>query len=160
MDLPPRSEYEAYLREKMDSRKNVHFTTHIEAPDDEESLARLLHILYEEFDINDEMMHYFGCQEVVDYIVSLFDGDENDITGLLAVIILHPWWQPLDVLYRYGCPHLPPIDDRTDIINRIVQLYLEYDTEEYYDHIWFTTPSLKHIIEDEIERIRRLGNCR
>lgn len=104
--------------------------------------------------MSDELLHDFECQDVVDYLITLFDEDEIDISSLLALIILHPWLDPLEVLYRYGCPRLPPTNERTDIFIHIAQLYTDNDMKHNADYIWFSMPELKQMDLKEYMRIR------
>ena len=109
-----REEYEETLRDQLNN----------EDPKDrlwvqnEEIIERFLHVAYDDFDINEEMMVEFECQEVVDYLLTFLDRDR--VRSFIKLSMHLRPTHPITVLansYQIPKRHIP------EIINNLIEIY-------------------------------------
>lgn len=124
--LLTREECEEMLRGMM----NSDYQWHIES---EEMIERYLHIAYDEdFNINEEMMREFECQEAVDYLLTLMNG--NGVRDFLTTRMEFPTWHPIAVLLLYY--HGIPRSDKPGVLNTLLDIYMRNQMEDYAFMTW------------------------
>lgn len=94
-------------------------------PHTESILNKYIHIKYDEFDLNEELLERFECQEVVDYLLTLLDRDS--VKSLLLRIYEERGYHSIYVLNEHLESQDRPMlnaSARREILNNISQLYL------------------------------------
>ena len=86
-------------------------------PYNEDILEKYLHIKYDEFDMNEELLKKFECREVVDYLLTFLDRDS--IRELLLMSCGEQKETPLSLLSF----HCYDIENKREIFETIYQIY-------------------------------------
>lgn len=121
--LSSRESYENMLRNMLNSEDPMERRW----VQNEEIIERFLHVAYDDFDVNEEMMIEFECQEVVDYLLTFLDR-EGTRSFIKLIIQLRPT-VPILVLamYSFQFPkrHLP------EIVNNVCEIYARNQMENH-----------------------------
>ena len=88
-----------------------------------------LHIAYDDFDEREELMLWFRCMEVVDFLLSILD--RENVKTLLIDLIKRPGLYPLVVMTIFS--RVLPERDRYEILDTIRQIYSDNSMDEYAD---------------------------
>lgn len=96
---------------------------------DEEERNNYLRVLFDEIDMKKELMEEFICEEVVDYILTLFD--ERGIREMLFMILYYEnikiW--PINVfIYTTRIPD----ESKPGVLKKIAQIYLDNSMRNDY----------------------------
>ena len=88
-------------------------------PYNEDILEKYLHIKYDEFDMNEELLKKFECREVVDYLLTFLNRDS--VRELLLALYGERVEDPLSLL-SYHC-HIDNIGVKREIFETIYRIY-------------------------------------
>lgn len=81
-----------------------------------------LHIKYDEIDLRDELMTWFRCREVVDYLLTILDGET--IRRFIMAMSKHPVLYPMFGLVSF-------CQDSPEVLDNIYRIYSDNSMDNY-----------------------------
>lgn len=98
-------------------------------PHSEEDIANLLRILFGEINPKEELMKEFACEEVVDYVLTLFDD-----RGIREIIFMTQCFNQITLwpISALATTRRLSMEDKAESLKKIAQIYLDHSMRDDY----------------------------